>query len=201
MAEAFSFILLGVLYGSTVCSFTCMPYLGVYVIGTGNSFREGVEATLIFLAGKICVYVLFGIVAGAVGKTLDISGLQGKIFGVILIASGLLLPFVAGRRCGGACRHGGRKLSLFALGCGTGLLPCPPMLSLLLLAAQKGSWLAGATYGVMFGLGQIVSPILLAGGGLAHLAGKIRLEVKNFTPYLRLISMMIMVFLGIRAFV
>ncbi len=201
MAELFSFLGLGAVYGFTMCSFACLPYLGVYLMGTGQGFGDGVRASFFFLLGKVFTYTLFGALAGALGMVLDLSAEQGKILGLVLIATGLLLPFVARKRCQGKCQQSGKRLSLFSLGMATSLLPCPPLAAVFLVAAQKGSWLLGAGYGGMFGLGLLVSPLLLAGGSLAHITKTIQFEAKGFTPYLQGISMVMMVVIGLRVII
>ncbi|MEN8256754.1 MAG: sulfite exporter TauE/SafE family protein [Thermodesulfobacteriota bacterium] len=201
MAELFSFLGLGVLYGCTMCSFTCLPYLGIYLMGTGQGFGDGVRASFFFLLGKVCTYTLFGALAGALGMVLDLSATQGKVLGLVLITTGIFLPFVARKQCQGTCRQSGKRLSLFSLGMATSLLPCPPLAAVFLVAAQKGSWLLGAGYGALFGLGLFVSPLLLAGGGLAHITKTIQFEAKGFTPYLQGISMLIIVVIGLRVFI
>ncbi len=201
MSELISFLGLGLLYGSTMCSFTCLPYLGVYLMGTGQGFGDGVRASVFFLLGKVCAYTLFGALAGALGMVLDLGANQGKILGLVLIITGLFLPLVAKRRCGTNCQQSGKKLSLFSLGVATSLLPCPPLAAIFLVAAQQGSWLLGAGYGAVFGLGLLVSPLVLAGGGLAHITKTIQFEAKGFTPYLQGLSMVLMVVMGLRVFI
>ena len=46
MGEAMGVFFLGLAYGATICSLTCLPCLGTYLMGCGNGFRDGIIASL-----------------------------------------------------------------------------------------------------------------------------------------------------------
>ena len=200
MADATGIFLLGLAYGATVCSLSCLPVLGTYLMGCGNGFRDGVISTLYFLFGKIVSYTVFGGLAGLLGHVLTLtSGMTKIIPGLAMIGAALLLPFMSSGGCGQ--RHGasGNRSSLLLIGMATSLAPCPPLAAILLLAAKEGSWLIGAGYGFLYGTGLILSPLLIAGGGLALIAQKIRLEFTGFKPWLQGAAMLIMIIMGMQA--
>lgn len=66
-----------------------------------------------------------------------------------------------------------------------------------MLAAKSGSLIKGSIYGLMYGLGLILSPTLIA--GILLLVSKVvKVEAKGFIPYLQGISVLLMVIMGIK---
>lgn len=187
---------LGLVYGATVCSMTCLSYLGPYLLGTGTGFRDGVLSSLSFGLGKICCYVFLGGLAGYLGRELTYSPAQTWAMGLVLIGVALSMPFVARRGCRDKCHQGSKRASLLTLGAATSLVPCPPVLAILTLAASQGSMVTGMGFGLFYGLGIIISPLLLVGGGLSLVSQKLRQEVKSFMPYIQGLAMTIMILMG-----
>lgn len=200
MGEAMETFLLGLAYGATVCSLTCLPCLGTYLIGCGNGFRDGVIASLFFMLGKVASYTILGGLAGLLGHILTLpAGGPGRIIpGIALIGAALMLPFMSTESCQRQDTAAGKRASLLLLGLATSLTPCPPLAAILLLAAKDGSWFTGAGYGFLYGTGLMLSPLLVAGGGLALIAGKIRLECAGFKPYLQGAAMLILAIMGVQ---
>jgi len=201
MGEATGVFLLGLAYGATVCSLTCLPCLGTFLMGCGNGFRDGIIGAFFFMLGKVVSYTIFGALAGLLGHVLTLTADQQKIIpGIALIGAAFLLPFMSP----GGCRQSrradtGKRTSLLFLGLATSLVPCPPLAAVFLLAARQGTWLAGGGYGFLYGTGLMLSPLLIAGGGLALIARKIRVEIGGRRPYLQGAAMIIMIIMGIQA--
>ena len=194
--DAAGLFTLGLVYGATVCSMTCLSYLGPYLLGTGNGFRDGVISSLSFGLGKICCYVFLGGLAGYLGRELTSSPAQTLTMGIILIGVAISMPFVAKRSCRDKCHQGSKRASLLTLGAATSLVPCPPVLAILTLAASQGSMVTGMGFGLFYGLGIIISPLLLVGGGLSLVSQKLRQEIKSFMPYIQALAMTIMILMG-----
>lgn len=200
MSDASGFFLLGLLYGSTLCSMTCLPVLSPYLLATGKGFRDGVLSSAAYLAGKVFTYAVLGACAATAGKAL-FAGSEGTlrvIQAATLIVTGLALPFVAGKGCGRENRFTGRKASLFALGVATSLVPCLPAASMLVIAAKSGSLLQGSAMGLAYGAGIAISPLLIAGGIFGMIAKTIRVEALSFLPLVRGIAALVMVVMGVR---
>lgn len=66
------------------------------------------------------------------------------------------------------------------LGAALSLTPCTPLASLLALAAHAGSAAQGAAYGLAFGLGAAMTPILV----LVPLAGRLGRELRSGRAWL-----------------
>ena len=194
--DAAGLFTLGLVYGATVCSMTCLSYLGPYLLGTGTGFRDGVLSSLAFGLGKICCYVFLGGLAGYLGQKLTYSPAQTWAMGLVLIGVALSMPFVAKKGCRDKCHQSSKRASLLTLGAATSLVPCPPVLAILTLAAGQGSMVTGMGFGLFYGLGIIISPLLLVGGGLSLVSKKLRQEVKSFMPYIQGLAMTIMILMG-----
>ncbi len=201
MPDGFGLFLLGLSYGATVCSVTCLPYLGPYLMGTGKGFADGVFAAFAFLFGKLCTYAALGGVAAFIGRTFAIGGTQKMIMGMILIGTALTLPLVARGGCRRRCQVIGKRVSLFMLGAASSLVPCPPLAAIFLLAAGQGTVLGGMAYGLLYGAGLLLSPMLIAGGGVALISQNISREAQGFAPYMQGLSMLIMVVMAVEMMV
>ena len=205
MTDLMNIFILGLLYGFTTCSLSCMPYLAPYTIGTGGGFREGIRGSVIFVSGKIFTYSLMGGFAAYFGS--EIVKMNTKavsyLFGVVLIAIGFLMLF---RKNKTACSDKGvkkrvltqysGKFPLFTIGIMTSLLPCLPLSALFLMAANSGIIYKGVAYGFLFGGGLIISPIILAGGFLGFLSGRLGIERPDMKSFMKVCSAVMMIFMG-----
>ncbi|MGW8161900.1 MAG: urease accessory protein UreH domain-containing protein [Desulfobulbales bacterium] len=196
---------LSVIYGFTVCSLSCLPTLGIYLMGTGHTFRDGLVGGLYFVAGKLLVYGTWGGVAALLGRMIDISILQGKWMGLFVILAALAMPLTAYSKTKAPCdckqsRQQGGRLPLLMLGASTSLVPCPPLAAVLLLAAHKGSVMTGISYGLLFGSGLLISPLVAAGGSMALISGVIRRKVTWIGPYLQGCAVAVLLIMGLRIF-
>jgi len=192
MHDAFSLISLGLVYGATVCSLSCLPYFGPYLMGTGNGFGDGLASSLAFILGKLCCYTTLGGIAGVLGQTFTLNRTHNVIMGVTLLFVALTLPLVTRGGCKKRCQVITKRGSLFVLGIVSSVIPCPPLVAVFLLAANSGTVLSGMSYGFFYGLGLIVSPMLIVGGGFAMISEKIKQEAKGFVPYMQGLAMLIM---------
>lgn len=167
---------LGVLYGLGSCAIVCAPILVPLIISTSKNGKDGVKQTLAFYSGKILSYIFLGLMSGYVGYLFK-DLITQKIIGGFLIALGL---FVFCQRYTKKCQFlekvKGEHLS-FLTGVLIGLRPCPALLALLSMAALAGSVFLGGLMGLVFGLGTILSPLIILGflaGKWAKISGKLR---------------------------
>ncbi len=197
MPDAFSLILLGMVYGATVCSFTCLSYLGPYLIGTGRGFGDGLASSLAFVFGKVCTYGVLGGVAALFGQVFTLNHSHNVVLGGILLCVALTLPLVTRRDCRKPCQVVGKRGALFVLGIVSSLVPCPPLAAIFVLAANNGTLVGGIAYGLLYGIGLMLSPMLIAGGGLAMISDKIKKEAKGFVPYMQGLAMLVMIVMAV----
>lgn len=181
--------LLGVSMGLTACTVTCLPFMGTWALGRASGQREAFLHTGVFLAGRVTTYTLLAALAGAMGLGLaqTLGGAWGNgLIGAASILAGLwLLAKPAEKRCGAVLpaptfrpvhlhRKKADSLPPLFLGAALSLTPCTPLASLLALAAHAGSTVHGAAYGLAFGLGAAMTPILV----LVPLAGRLGRELR-----------------------
>lgn len=181
--------LLGVSMGLTACTITCLPFMGTWALGRAGGQREALLHTVVFLAGRIVTYTLLAALAGMAGLGLAqaVGGSWGNaVLGGASIFAGLwLLAKPAGKRCGAVPsapsfapvrihRRNTDSLPPLFLGAALSLTPCTPLASLLALSAQAGSMANGAAYGLAFGLGAAMTPIVV----LVPLAGRLGRELR-----------------------
>lgn len=177
--------LLGVSMGLTACTVTCLPFMGTWALGRASGQAEAFLHTGVFLAGRVTTYTVLAALAGAAGLGLAraLGGPWGNgVIGAASVAAGLWLLRPQVSRCGTPAGpqpiHFKRKtdsLPPLFMGAALSLTPCTPLASLLALAAHAGSAASGATYGLAFGLGAAMTPILL----LVPLAGRLGQEIRN----------------------
>lgn len=198
MPDYLALLLLGLVSGATVCSVGCLTHLGPYLLGSATGFRQGVSATVSYLAGKCLVYLLWGGGAGWAGALLPLGrqGLRGS--GLLLVAAALVLPLFNRAACPGRLATLGNRGTLFGLGAVTTLVPCPTLLGVLTVAAASGSAAAGAACGGSFALGLLCSPLVVAGGVLGHCAGRLRLEVGGVRRIFQGFAMVVLIAMGVR---
>ena len=210
----FTVWLLGVSMGLTACTVTCLPFLGSWLLGRSGDTREAMLHTWFFLGGRVTTYGLLGALAGWAGSGLGraLGGASGNaIIGGASIVAGLwLLATGQAGRCGVKAgppataplrfRPRGRSTHLppILLGASLSLTPCTPLASLLTLAAQSTSLGQGAAYGLAFGLGAAVTPILV----LAPLAGRLgralRADRRWLGPWITAGAALVLIALGLR---
>jgi len=181
--------LLGLSMGLTACTVTCLPFMGTWALGRASGQREAFLHTGVFLGGRVLTYTLLAAIAGAIGLGLakTLGGVWGNaIIGGSSILAGLwLLWRPAGKACGKLAaaaavapvqfRRQRDVLPPLFMGAALSLTPCTPLASLLALAAQAGSGWQGAAYGLAFGLGAALTPIIL----LVPLAGRLGREIRS----------------------
>lgn len=204
--------LLGVSMGLTACTVTCLPFMGTWALGRASSQREAYLHTLVFLAGRMTTYAVLAALAGAIGLGLAkaLGGSWGNvIIGMASIFAGVwLLAKPSGKSCGAApsaptiqAVHFRRKrdsLPPLFLGAALSLTPCTPLASLLALAAHAGSAAQGASYGLAFGLGTAMTPILVLVPLAGHLGRELRAGRAWLSRWLLWGAAAVLIVLGLR---
>ena len=123
-----------------------------------------------------------------------LGGAQGNaVIGVVSVGAGLWLLLRPVRSCGVVplrstlgeaqpIRFQRKRDSLppLFLGAALSLTPCTPLASLLALAANAGSAPQGAAFGLAFGLGAAMTPIVV----LVPLAGRLGRELRSGRAWL-----------------
>jgi thiol:disulfide interchange protein DsbD len=160
----FAVWLLGLTMGLTACTVTCLPFMGTWVLGRAEGGRSALRDTGIFLAGRLVAYSALGGLAGALGSwlthTLD-GGIGHLFIGASSIAAGIWLLLPARRQTPCSVARKGAGMPPFLLGFSLSLTPCAPLASLLAACALSGGTASGLGYGLVFGLGAALTPLLV----------------------------------------
>lgn len=192
-----SIFFLGIAYGTTVCSLSCLPILAPCVLSTGRGFRDGLSLSFSFMQGKVLAYSFMGGLAALFGSSFLNASSAQQILGLVLIIMGIMLPFMNRRKCSSTCEQPNRKLPFFTLGLSTSLVPCPPLIAILTTAAARGDVVSGSLYGALFGIGLTISPLLLAGGGAAAIAKTINMKSPRIQLFTQALSALLIINMGI----
>ncbi len=203
---------MGLFYGLTLCSFSCLPMLTPYLFaqaagggGRRAGFMPAFNLTAVFIAARVVTYAALGAAAGGMGEAL-LRRLDGGAFmplaGAVVLAIAAAVAFGRRKSCArpGAKRASGRGgvLHMAGLGLATSLMPCLPLTAILMLAAARGSAAEGALLGLFFGLGTAASPLYYLGGATGWLAARIRAEIPRHSLLLQRLSGFILALFGLR---
>jgi len=176
----------GFVIGAGPCVLICAPILLPYIAGTQRTWQQGFRAALVFGLARLLVYTLLGGVVGYIGYYLfqlfynRLWGIYLWTFaGIFIITLGMLI--LLGREINNpVCRFLQKHAlennvrSLFLLGLIIGFSPCLPLLAVLTeIMFMADRFYSGFIYGFAFGLGTVVSPLLLMGALAPLIPGKL----------------------------
>jgi thiol:disulfide interchange protein DsbD len=153
---------LGILYGIGPCTISCAPVIIPLIMSTSKNSKEGLFQAFIFGLGRIASYCILGFLSGYLGYYLK-DFISPKLVGVFMIILGILIFLKKyPKRCPFANKIKG-KHTTFISGMFIGLSPCAPLLGVLSLAILSQSAIQGLLMGLSFGIGTLLSPMLLLG--------------------------------------
>jgi cytochrome c-type biogenesis protein len=200
----------GLFYGLTVCTASCLPYVASYIAGVNAGFGRGLKITMFFNGGRIVAYAIIGAIVGLFAELLHLSVPDQALspfqiyfavaFGIATIVIGVNVLWRANKRC--ECPQspsvvkagrGGFDFGAFSLGLTRGLVLCPPLIALLGLSLPFSTPVGSVGLAVLFGLGTIISPILFLGGVTGWLLNKAPL----FRKWISLAGGVILITLGV----
>jgi len=206
---AFSLFLTGIALSSGPCLITCGPLLVSYIASQANSVRNGIKIYFFFCLARVLAYGMIGILIGMAGHLFLDKIYQSKIVNYVFLAFGIFILFVGLSILIGkynwdnkVCKRfenvftKNKILNALIFGLGFGFSPCPPLLGVLanILLMSNTVW-KGFLYSIAFGLGTIVSPLLLL-AFFASSLDKIFKKSPKLLIYIRFICGLIIVFLG-----
>ncbi|MBF0610151.1 MAG: sulfite exporter TauE/SafE family protein [Magnetococcales bacterium] len=185
---------LGLASGMTVCALSCLPTIGAWVLGQERDGGGGLRDALLFLLGRWSGYVLMGTMVGIGSAAWLTSPGWRWLGGVLLVVAGLRML----QKRPSGCGAGHPLLPPFQLGLAQSMTPCPPLVGLLTLAGLSGDGFTGAMLAGLFGVGAMVSPLLilipvLAGAGRAWF-----LQTSLRQPWLQWAGSFVLILMGLR---
>ena len=173
------------------CLGMCGPLVTMFGVQSRTRTLAGLPYHLLYHAGRLGVYALFGALVGGLGSALGLGSSIGKVAGTVSLLLGLGIVLLGLGYLGwlplGRIEGGGAWLSramgwalrqdrlarVLALGALNGLLPCGLVYSALLIAASTGGLLMGAAGMTVFGLGTLPA-LLVMGVGAGALSARVR---------------------------
>lgn len=208
-----SLFLTGLFLGYGPCLLSCGPLLVSYISATQSGPGQGLKIYLIFSATRILVYAVFGILVGLLGQWVIRNFFESLwlkyifiVFGIFLIILGILLliqKMPVKNRCPSwaakQLANGTRPAVIFSLI--VALSPCLPLWGVLgYIALISDTWLKGLLYMLAFGLGTVVSPMIIFCAAAGWLAAFSR-RFEFWFMILRVLCCGILIFLGINLLV
>ncbi|WP_457606058.1 urease accessory protein UreH domain-containing protein [Nitratifractor sp.] len=205
----FGLFLMGLAYGSSVCTLSCSPMLVPLLATHGSSLRGSLRIVAFFGAGRILSYTTIAALASfasvSLRRILDRPDLTQPLMGAVMAGTALYLLYrtfaPAPRSCAVSERRGGAR-GAFAMGALLSLNLCAPLLSLVAVSAASGSLWKGALYGVFFGMGTVLVSLLFFGVVLAPVTRELLRQFSLQRAWIEaaaslfLLSMGILVMLG-----
>lgn len=168
-----SLFISGLLFGWGPCLASCGPILISYIAGTNKDVPRGLKDYLLFSLARISVYVLLALVIFFAGSFV-LERLLGKYAKYGFVLGGGFIVFI------GLAMILGKKAefklwkriqprlaennsqNLILMGFIVGVLPCAPLLAVLsYIGLTSKTWLNSLFYSFSFGLGTLLSPIIL----------------------------------------
>ena len=159
--------LLGLVNGTTCLAF-CAPVLIPFLLNEGNDIPQNLVTLLKFLGGRLGGYLLFGLLAWAMGGLLLGGGsYQAVVIGVAYVGLSVLLLVAVLRKktsISNACALKGAQARLnrwpallpAGMGLLAGLKVCPPLLLAFTHATSTGTLGGSLLFFLMFFLGTSI---------------------------------------------
>lgn len=197
-------VLVASVLGSLHCAGMCGPFL-LFAVGTDDQTpRRGLSVHAAYHLGRLCTYITLGIIAGAIGRALDLGGsavglgrVAAILCGALMVGFGVVatmrvlgarVPKLGAPKAIQALVMRGHRVA-FALeptqralmvGLLTTLLPCGWLYAFAVMAAGTANPLLGGLTMAVFWVGTL--PVMISlGVGLRELSGPFRRHVPLVT--------------------
>jgi len=183
----------GFFLGFGPCLMTCAPIILPYA-GTKRTWQEGLFATLSFSLGRIVVYVILGGLFGYFGAfILKFYYSSGAYYYIQALLAAILMLIGAAILFGKRVDFkfcGVNEGNMFIVGMLVALSPCLPLIGILLeIALLSKGLFSGVIYSLFFGIGTMLSPLLLLGAVIPLVGG--RIDAKRFKIFTCLCGIML----------
>lgn len=203
-----SIFVLGLSFGWGPCLASCGPLLLSFTAGTKKNASKSLGAYFLFSFTRVCVYLILGLLVFFFGR-LIFDKLSTLFKGILLIGGFFIIILGLVMSLGrdfkfGICKLLHRhtieydKRSLIIFGIVLGFLPCIPLITVLSYSSLVAkSWLENILYVFAFGLGTILSPLII----LAIFSGFLPRVLDGKSVYERVFRVfcgLIIIFLGIQ---
>lgn len=199
--------ILGLSFGSGPCLYSCGPLLISYIIGTRKNISESLVTYFVFSLSRVLVYMVLGVAVFLFGRFSVETRLGGFLryiywlggaFVVLLGTATVLGKDIHFKICKFFNAQAGGVKNAALLGLVIGALPCVPLLVMFsYIGFVSRTWVHSLVYSFAFGLGTVVSVLLLAAVAAGFIPGVIIRKSQAWGRAFSIISGLVMVFLGI----
>ncbi|MFH0732251.1 MAG: sulfite exporter TauE/SafE family protein [Candidatus Omnitrophota bacterium] len=207
---AFSLFATGIALGAGPCMATCGPVLLSYITATKKGPANAFRCWFIFSITRAFIYASLGALTGIIGTSLYQSYYWEKKGFIIWAIGGIFICLLGILTAMGNNTHSKvcHKLqnifiakdtkSIMALGVVIGLFPCAPLIGVLsYISMISVYWHQGVVLAFSFGLGTIISPLLILGLGAGLLQRLKVLQDEKTHVWFGRIAGVILFFLGL----
>ncbi len=206
---AFSLFTTGLVLGAGPCLATCGPILISYIAATAKGPVGALKCWLVFSITRAFVYAALGALAGIIGTSLYQSYYWETRGFIIWFVAGIFICLLGILAMAGKRTHSRicQKLqgifikrdtkSVVGLGILIGLFPCAPLIGILSYISMISVRLhQGIILALSFGIGTIISPLLILGLGAGLLPKLKILQNERTYAWFQRIAGGILFFLG-----
>lgn len=205
MKESLYYLFLsGLIFGSGLCMFFCAPILAGFIAAYKPSFKKAVIFYGYFSLAKVASYMIIGALCGAFAGILKSNIYSGYgnvvhiILGIFVLTAGILTCIIKEPLSSKYCSFfsKGNFKNAGILGLLAGFSPCLPLLGILnYIIIISRSPFEGSFYAFIFGMGTVISPVLLLAGLSGKLAGSFSGNNK-IKALIRVVSSLLLICLG-----
>lgn len=199
----------GILFSFGPCLYSCGPILFFYTFSNEKNTRESFLFYLFFSLSKIIIYIILSLLIFLLGEFSVKTGVThfseyinvfGGIFiilvGVLIILKNKLKSKLVEFFVNKFIKKDLKNSAI--LGIIYGLIPCAPFWAVLsYIGLYSKNWFDSILYALVFGLGTLFSPLLILSLANASINVLIKKYLSKFDNIMRLISALIIIYLGI----
>ena len=212
-AACFTTLLFGITTGISQCSTFCAPFVSTHIMGSTKGAVEGFKSFIVFSAGRIFMYAILGLGVGCMGAAFSGLGNNFKYASLIYTAMLILIGLLMLMRPVCSCKKSDHKKDwfsflsghclfnpathMFVMGIVLAIIPCPPMGAMLLYSLKMPSIISGSIIMVLFGIGTMISPLVIISILAGWFSGKLKTEVPQYRMMFQRISGLILILLGV----
>ncbi len=204
----------GIAAGISHCSVACAPFISTYIMGSREGAFQGFKSFVIFTAGRIFMCGVLGLALGYMGTTLIKTDVGFKyvsiIYSVVMVSIGLIM-FIS--PVYGNCRRTEKKsgvisffskrlafspaIHLLVMGMIFAIIPCPPMVAVLISSLRMPSAISSSVLMLLFGIGITVSPLVIVSVLAGWFSKKIKTKAPQYKMLFQRLSGIILILLGV----
>ena len=210
MDNILKLFILGITMSFGPCFIFCSPIPLIYIAATKTKWKDGLRDVLIFSSARMVSHSVLGLFAGWLGIYFTDFLNRGKnaitLSGSFIISViGIFIIFGNNRRyslCGIIRSNFIDKKAggIAVLGIITGILPCLSLFGVLVwITLNTDNWWRGAVYGLAFGAGGFMSPLLILGVLIPYFPNFLKSKDRIFSLFTKICGLILFA-IGVKMF-